>query len=148
MGAQVVVPWSAGTPVKAGADLRSVLFVGGVDDKVVRFSAVRAGYDGSPAPRRLVGVAKAGHLLPSDLCSLKNAAGEDLLTVARAAGVCGAGLAGLLFDCSDAYLDPARGREIVSAVTTATLEATLQCARRDLDGLRARYPEISEYDAR
>lgn len=147
-GAQVVVPWSAGSAVKAGADLRAVLFLGGVDDKVVRFASVRTGYLGSPAPRRLVGVSRAGHLLPTDLCSLRNAAGEDLVTVARGAGVCGVGLAGLLFDCSDAYLDAARGREIVNAFTAATLERTLQCAERDIAGLRARYAEIGEYDER
>jgi pimeloyl-ACP methyl ester carboxylesterase len=147
-GVQVVVPWAAGTAVKKGPDFRSALFIGGLTDKVVPFSAVKTGYNASPAPRRLVGIDKAGHLVMTELCSLKNAEGDNILQVAKQAGVCGAGLAGQLFDCSSGYLPDERGRDLVAHATTAVLEATLQCGgdAPGLLGLRARYPEVAELE--
>jgi dienelactone hydrolase len=143
MGVKAVVSWAAGAPLKKTAEPASALFVGGVDDKVVRFSAVQSGYQASAAPKRLVGIARAGHLVMTELCSLKNPDGENILTVAVNAGVCGANLAGFLFDCSDNYLPDDRGRPIVRYATTAVLESVLHCTNDDLSGLKARFPEVS-----
>jgi hypothetical protein len=48
--------------VAPGAALRSVLVLGAQSDQVVAYSAQQTGYADSPAPKRLVGLANAGHL--------------------------------------------------------------------------------------
>ena len=101
----------------------------------------------SPAPKRLVGIANAGHLAFSSLCSLKNANGEDFLTLAQKYEVCGAQFAGALFDCDPTYTPDPTGWEIVNFATAAVLESTLRCSDADkqLAGLQARFPEVAEY---
>lgn len=145
-GVQAVVSWAAGTPLRQAMTMQSALFVGGTDDKVVRFTAVQAGYKATAPTKRLIGIARAGHLVMTELCSLKNQDGENILTVAKKAGVCGANLAGLLFDCSDRYLPDEKGRAIVSYATTAVLEETLLCQTIDMSRIRERYPDVSEFD--
>ena len=151
LSVQAVVSWAAGTPVHKGPDLRASLFVGGKSDKVVKFSSVQAGYLSSGAPKQLVGVDGAGHLMVTELCSLHNPDGENILTVAKDAGICGAGLAGLLFDCS-APLPDARGTLIVEHATTTMLEGILTCGvatptgLTGLLGLRGRFTEVSVLD--
>lgn len=147
-GVRAVVSWSAGSKVQAGPDLRASLYLGGKSDKVVSFTSVQAGYQASAPPKQLVGIEGAGHLVVTELCSLRNASGENILTVAKNAGVCGAGLAGLLFDCT-APLPDERGRVIVAHATTAMLEGILSCGApgaAGLAGLRASYPEVSVLD--
>ncbi len=125
--AQVLMPLAAGG-VMDGSALASTLVMGAMMDSVVAYSSQTDGYDSSPAPKRLVGIGNQGHLAFSELCDLRNEAGEDLLTVAQNNGVCGANFASFLFQCSEDFLDAAETRAIVNFATAATLEETLQCS--------------------
>lgn len=143
---RVAIPMAAGTPTSDATDLQSTLFLGGLDDGVVPYASVVAGYEGSPAPKRLVGLDRAGHLAFSDICEIRNADGDDILTIANDVGVCGAFAAGFLFDCDPSFLDAATAHAIVSTTTVAVLEETLHCADRSavFDGLAARWPDVAE----
>lgn len=136
--AQVLVALASGG-VTAGSELQSVLVMGGTDDSVVDYAQQQQGYDGSPAPKRLLGVAGGGHLSFSEICSLQNAAGDGLLEIATAAGVCGAQFAGFLFQCSDELIADADAWALIDFATSAVFEETLQCspigdAFAELDG--------------
>ncbi len=125
--AQVIVPLASGG-VSAGSALQSSLVMGGTDDSIVDYAQQQAGYADAPAPKRLVGIAAGGHLSFSEICSLENAAGDDLLTIATDAGVCGAQFAGFLFQCSDTLIADPEAWAIVDFATAAAFEETLQCA--------------------
>ena len=125
--AQVLMPLAAGG-VMAGSAVASTLVMGALQDSVVPYSSQTDGYEMSPSPKRLVGIGNQGHLAFSELCNLRNPAGEDLLTVAVNAGVCGANFAEFLFQCSDDFLEPEATRAIVNYATAATLEETLHCS--------------------
>ena len=125
--AQVLMPLAAGG-VMPGTAVQSTLVMGALMDSVVPYSSQTDGYESSPAPKRLVGIGNQGHLAFSELCDLRNAAGEDLLTVANNNGVCGANFAAFLFQCSEDFLDADETRAIVDFATAATLEETLQCS--------------------
>jgi len=143
--AQVLVPLAAGG-TQAGAALVSTLVLGGTADTIVAYSQTQGGFTASPSPKRLVGIENAGHLTFSQICSMTNAAGANLLEIATDAGVCGAQFAGFLFQCSDELIADTRGWEIIDDVTAAAFEETLHCsaAGERFDGLQARYPEVSE----
>lgn len=144
--ATVLIPMAAGG-VEAGAVVEQTLILGGQEDQVVAYDKQVAGYDSSPAPKRLVGLSPAGHLTFSSLCALTNAAGQNLVEIGTEADVCGLDLAGALFDCDDAYITAERGWTIVNDATSAALEQTLHCdATRAaaLDSLAERYPEVAE----
>lgn len=144
--AAVLVPLAAGG-TQAGATLRSTLVMGGTADSVVDYGAQQDGYGTSPSPKRLVGIAEGGHLGFSEICSLANAAGDDLLEVATAAGVCGAQFAGLLFQCSPDLIADADAWAIIDYATTAAFEETLQCrdATAAFDAIAARFDGVAEY---
>jgi hypothetical protein len=125
--AQVIVPLASGG-VADGNALQSVLVMGGTDDSIVDYSQQQTGYADAPSPKRLVGVAAGGHLSFSEICALENAAGDDLLTIATAAGVCGAQFAGFLFQCSDALIADPEAWSIIDFATAAAFEEALQCA--------------------
>lgn len=146
--AAVLVPMAAGgtTP---GAALVSTLVLGGTADSIVAYDSQTSGYDGSPAPKRLVGLDNAGHLSFSEICSLRNAGGDDLLEIAEAAGVCGANFAGFLFQCSDTLVADADAWAIVDHATAAAFDETLHCrdigsAFADLPGLLPGVAEVRE----
>jgi fermentation-respiration switch protein FrsA (DUF1100 family) len=145
--AQVLIPMAAGG-VSPGASLKSVLVLGAREDQVVDYAEQTAGFDASPAPRRLVGLSPAGHLAFSSLCAIQNTAGQDLVEIGEANDVCGLSLAGALFDCDPSYLAPELGWKIVNDATSAVLEGELHCAPTRaawLAGLQAGYPEVFEY---
>ncbi|MEO8554610.1 MAG: hypothetical protein ABI678_31755, partial [Kofleriaceae bacterium] len=130
----------------AGPELESVLYLGGSLDSIASFNQVRTAYQGSVAPRRLVGIASAGHLNFSDLCDTKNAAGQDLLTIAQQDGICGANLAGFLFDCDPSHVAGPVGWTIIDYTSSAVLESTLQCQPApDLKVHETADPGVSEY---
>jgi hypothetical protein len=141
----VIIPMAAGGTM-AGPALRSTLVMGATRDGVVPYSRQVDGYVASPAPKRLVGIADTGHLAFSSLCALENAAGEDILTVARRTGVCGALFAGFLFDCEPDFIDDAVAWSIVNAASAAALEEVLHCADTSATwaGLEAAFPQVSE----
>jgi hypothetical protein len=146
-GVRLLMPLAGGGAVTASSTLQSVLFLGGMSDAVVSYDAVRSGYDGSVSPKRIVGIENAGHLVMTELCDLKNADGESILTIAQASGICSADLAGFLFDCLPTYLQESKGTEIVNYATTAALEETLHCADRSsqLEQLQSRLPDVGEF---
>ncbi len=125
--AQVLVPLAAGG-VQPGAALRSVLVMGGTDDTVVDYTSQLEGYDDSPSPKRFLGLDGGGHLSFSEICSLRNAAGDDLLEIATTAGVCGAQFAGLLFQCSPELIADSEAWALVDYATSAVFEETLHCS--------------------
>ncbi len=144
--AQVLIPMASGG-VSAGATLQSTLVLGAQDDMVVAYGNTKSGYDSSPAPKRLVGIAGTGHLAFSSLCSLQNEQGMDFLEIAEAAGVCGAQLAGGLFDCEDAYIDDEISWAISKYTSSAALESALHCsdAADNFATLEASYPDVGEF---
>lgn len=143
--AAVLIPMAAGGTT-AGAALVSTLVLGGTADSIVAYDQQLTGYASSPAPKRLVGLAEAGHLAFSEICSLHDDAGQNLLEIAEAAGVCGAQFAGFLFQCSDALLPDADAWAIVDHATSAVLDETLHC--RDIgaafDQLPTLLPGVAE----
>jgi hypothetical protein len=123
---QVIVPMAAGG-VDAGSAVESVLVLGATADSVVAYDQQVQGYESSPAPKRLVGLDNGGHLAFSDICSLRNDAGDDLITIATNNDVCGAQFATFLFQCGDELLPDPDGWAISRHASAATFEETLQC---------------------
>ena len=143
--AQVLIPMAAGG-VEAGAALKSTLVLGAQADQVVAYTSQQSGYDSSPARKRLVGISNSGHLAFSSLCSLQNADGDDFVTIANEFGVCGAQLAGALFDCEPTYTPDPTNWQISNYASSAVLEETLHCVDGDpFAGLQAKFPEVGEY---
>src|SRR5690606_17169611 len=124
--AQVLIPMAAGG-VEVGPALRSALILGAMSDQVVAYANQQAGYADSPAPRRVAGIAGAGPLAFSSLCSLKNAQGQNCLEVATEHDVCGAQFASVLFDCEPEYTPDAVSWEITRFASSAVLESVLRC---------------------
>jgi hypothetical protein len=144
-GVRVSVPMASGQPV-AGAP-ESTLFLGGLADGVVAYSATQNGYANSPAPKRLVGINNAGHLAFSDICEIQNADGQNILEIATEAGVCGAQFAGFLFDCDPNFINPDIANAIINYTSTAVFEQVLKCVDGpDLfAGIQSTYLAIAEY---
>jgi hypothetical protein len=127
--------------------LMSTLVLGGNADSVVAYQNQVDGYDASPTPKRLVGIDNAGHLAFSEVCALQNAEGQNLLEIAVEHGVCGAQLAGGLFQCDDGLTPDEESWAVIDHVTTAVLHETLHCqdvtdAFADLEGL---FPIVAEF---
>lgn len=162
-GVQIVMPLAGTSAVAKSSTLKSVLFVAGIDDKVLPYKKGGFGigslspefagsdqqaYEDSPGPsavkKRLIGMTKGGHLNVTDLC-FKNAQGKGDLDVAQAHNVCGVGSVTLLADCGT--IDPLKGLTITNAATTLALEETLQCQDRAaaIAGLKQKYPEIGDF---
>lgn len=142
--ARVLIPLAAGG-TEAGSKLESTLVMGGQADKVVAYASTVKGYESSPAKKRLVGLAKAGHLFPSGLCWLESASGLNILEVAQKYQVENANLAGTLFDCPADQPSEAESRAVVDYATAAALEETLHCAPGDgFADLGTRFPVVAE----
>ncbi len=144
--ARLVMPMAAGG-VQAGAALESSLVLGAQADKVVKYSAQLDGYAATPGRKRLVGISNAGHLAFSSLCSLRNAADQDFVTIANQYEICGAQVAGALFDCMDSYTPDTTSWEIVQYATSAALEETLHCSQAGTNfaALKSTFPEVGEF---
>jgi dienelactone hydrolase len=147
-GVRVVIPMAGGQAVAAATTLEQTLFLGGRADTIVPWSGVSGAYQQSPSPKRLAGLANAGHLAFSDLCETRNAEDQNLLDIAIEHRICGARLAGSLFDCDPSYLDGPTAAAIVNDATSTVLETTLQCrdGLPDLSELRTRYPDVDLYE--
>jgi hypothetical protein len=127
-GVRVVISMAGN---RATTSATSVYF-GGLADSVVSWGQVKTAYDGAAKPRHLVGIQNGGHLAFSDLCETKK--------------ICGAQLAGFLFDCDPSLLDGPTGWDIVNHVSSAVLESTLHCqAPASLASLKATFPDVAEY---
>lgn len=136
----------AGNRAATATTLESTLFLAGLADTVVSAGQVRTAWSGSVSPRRFVALSEARHLVFSDLCETKNPQGQDLLAIAGEHGVCGAQLAGFLFDCSAPRIDGITGWKIINDATTSVLRSSLQCQpEADLSTIGSRYPEVGDY---
>ena len=147
-GVQVVLSFAGAEATAASRSLASTLYMGGMSDNIASWNHVKQAWAGSPAPRRLVEIGNAGHLAFSDLCQARNAAGQDLLQIAQAHQVCGAQLAGFLFDCNPDYIDGPSGWEVVDYASSAVLEPVLQCAHGlpDLSQIQSVLPAVVDYE--
>jgi hypothetical protein len=145
-GVRVSIPMASGQAVADTPMLESSLLLGGLADGVVNYASTQNGYEGSPTPKRLVGIENAGHLAFSDICELTNADGQDILEVALETGVCGAQFAGFLFDCDPNFIDAATAGRIINYATTAVLEQVLKCVEGpDLFAEFPNEPGVAEY---
>ncbi len=146
-GVRVVAALAGGASAADGPALERVLFMGGTNDNVVQFSRVTSAWTGSATPRHLVGIGGAGHLVFSDLCETRNAAGKDLLAIASDYQLCGASFAGLLFDCNPEYVGGQVGWDITNYATTAAFESVLHCSTstRGLDSVDDAYAQVESY---
>lgn len=145
--AGVVIPMAAGG-VEAGASLESSLVLGAMSDSVVAFTSQVSGYESTPPRKRLVGIANTGHLAFSEMCALRNAAGDDLIEIAQANDICGAQLASGLFQCDESFLPDPEGWDIIHFASSAVLEETLHCeprASEELSLIKGRYPVVLEF---
>lgn len=144
--AQVLIPMAAGG-VSAGAALQSTLIMGAQSDQVVSYDSQVSGYADSPPRKRLVGIANAGHLAFSSLCSLQNADDQDFVEIATQYDVCGAQFASALFDCKDTYTPDATNWAITNYATSAVLEETLHCsgAGANFAAIQSKFPEVGEF---
>lgn len=152
-GVQVVAPMSFGG-VCEGRYVRSSLVIGGMADGIVAYSIQQRGYRDSPRPKRLLGLANAGHMAFTSFCPIGADEG-GILAAARNAGV--------EFDpifygiieplstdgCGDDSLTPEVGWEVTNAATAGAFEEVLLCLPErgaQLSQLRRRYPEaVGEY---
>lgn len=140
--AQVLIPMAA-MGVEPGEALSSTLVLGGTADEVVHHALQRIGYMSSPLPKRLVGIRNAGHLAFTEVCTLRNARGQNLLEVGVEVGICGAQRLGQGFQCGLDLLPEERAWEIIDTTTAAALGETLQCQPRlgeTFDTLEHDYP--------
>ena len=153
-GIQVVIPMAAGG-VSAGGKLASSLVMSAADDGIATPSGQTSGYTSTPAPKRFVQLANAGHLSFSDLCYIGAAQG-GLLAIAVKYNVTGAStLATLASDgCpwqtgkSYTPITPQEGWAVVDFATSAVFEETLMCdgtMTAQVAGIQAAVPNVASY---
>jgi len=165
---RIVIPMAAAAPVAMSSSLRALMFIGGIDDKVIGYNGPpllgnvvcpqfswtsTSAFEASPGPpevtKRLVGITGGGHLVMTDLC-LRNALGRNAIEEAQADGVCGinsAVIIGLpaLFDCGT--IDMVSGIKAVDYASTAALEEALMCKDRSAQfaSLKANVPSVGDF---
>lgn len=142
-GVKAVASLAGNTPVRAEG-VQS-LFLAALEDAVVPADRSRAAFDQSVGSRAYLALAGSGHLAFSDLCETRNAAGQNLLEVGREVELCGASLAGLLFDCDPDYVPQSEINPPFHAAVTATLESALLCAPADLEAALADFSAVAEF---
>ncbi|MFZ9888219.1 MAG: alpha/beta hydrolase family protein [Myxococcota bacterium] len=138
-GVTAVAPLAGNVAVNVPG-VRSV-FLAALEDKVVAPSQTKNAFENSTGARGYVALAGSGHLAFSDLCETKNTAGQNLLDIATEVELCGANLAGFLFDCDDSYAAQGVINAPFHAAVISTLEEALFCRDSDLtltlEGLEA-----------
>jgi len=153
-GLQVIIPMAAGG-VTAGGDLATSLVMSAADDGIAQPSGQTSGYSSTPAPKRFVQIADAGHLVFSDLCDIGASQG-GLLAIAVKYGVMGAStLASLANDgCpwqtgkSYTAITPQQGWAVVNFATSAVLEGTLMCdstMAAQVAAIQQKVPNVAAY---
>ena len=144
--AKVLVPMASGGAA-GGAALESTLVLGATADSIVDYSQQVGGFESSPAPKRLVGIENTGHLAFSEICSLRNPAGLNLLETAEDNGVCGAQFAGFLFQCDTSFIPDPEAWSVINYATAGVFEEVLLCADRSaaLAQTARQFPAVSEY---
>ncbi|MCO4763741.1 MAG: hypothetical protein KC502_19670 [Myxococcales bacterium] len=152
-GVRVAIPMAAGG-VDPASPVTSTLVLGGIDDGTVAFKRTREGYVETKGTKRLVGLAKAGHLAFSDLCVVAGDAG-DLFSLATQWGIKIPPGTDALFKklatdgCGADQLDPEEGWKAINTATSAVLEETLQCrpGPDPLTTLQTQHPAVSVFES-
>ncbi len=143
--ADVIIVYAAGQSVANATRAQSFVNVMGETDSVARLST--AGYEGTTiAKKRFISIAKGGHLVGGNLCTMRDPAdpSKDIVDLAeqyKLGGLLGSFpggirmLFGRLFDgCNeladdkDPFIPASRGIEIMNYVSTGAFEETLHCA--------------------
>jgi predicted dienelactone hydrolase len=155
-GIQVVIPMAgAGVTVADGGTPVSSVVMSAADDGIAAPSMQVSGYASTPAPKRFVQLADAGHLSFSDLCAIGASQG-GLLAIAEKYGVTGAGLIaplasdGCSWQTGKSYtpITPQEGWAIVNYATSAAWEETLQCnpaMSAELANIAKAVPNVASY---
>jgi predicted dienelactone hydrolase len=123
----VVIPMAEKGVPPAKRAYRTVV-IGGLEDRIEPWKKQVAGYQKSPAPKQLVGIAGAGHMSFSDVCAV--AAGEGGWHAAAVArGLRLGGFAAVLAEkgCKEPTVSAEVAGAVIRLVTTAALEGTLTC---------------------
>jgi predicted dienelactone hydrolase len=144
-----------GGTVPTGSALKSALFMGGASDSVVSYSSDVSAYTGTHAAiKRVIGITGGNHLDVTDLCDNTNSMGKTAIQVADQYNVCGTGapstaltLLNTLAQCGMVN-PPTAGPGIVNYATTAALEETLHCIKRDaaFSSLKTAFPQVSDFE--
>ncbi len=151
-GVKVVIPMAA-MGVCNGASLESAVIIGAMQDSILPFGRQQNGYENSPAPKRLIGLAKAGHMAMTSFCPIGAEEG-GILKAAENAGVkfnpAFVAMVGPLATdgCEPDSLPAERGWEIINYATSAAFEEVLMCIPErgeQLSNIKDRYPEIGAY---
>lgn len=146
----VIMPWCAwGVEKHQDSILKSSGVIGAVDDSIARYSGQQRGYETSPIPKRLIGVANSGHMLPTDICWIGKEHG-GIVEIAKRNGIYLAYLFGPLGEdgCDDDQVKDERAWEIMNYVSSALQEEILLCDQDmtlALANLNGTIPEIFEY---
>jgi pimeloyl-ACP methyl ester carboxylesterase len=128
---QVLIPMASGG-VCAGPSLKSTLVMGAMQDSILAYSGQQQGYMEAPAPKRLVGLNKAGHMAFTSFCPIGAGSGGILMAAQNA---------GVMFDpvflsvvgplaadgCSASNLPAELGWRAINFATAGVLEETLLC---------------------
>jgi len=146
-GVRVIIPM-AGGGVGIGTN-ESSLVLGAENDGIASYSMQISGYDTTASPKRLVGLANAGHLAFTDICALLPEQG-GIIQVAENNGVFVPYLLKTLGrdGCGPTQLQAAEGWEIINYATTAAFEEKLKCNPESagyLSAIQARFPAIKDY---
>ena len=157
-GVQVVIPMAAGG-VTAGGSLASSLILSAADDGIANPSGQTNGYSSTPAPKRFVQIANAGHLTFSDLCYIGASQG-GLLAIAEKYGVQSKGLPisllatlssnGCSWQTGANYIPitPQQGWAVVNFATSAVFESVLMCdpnMAAQIAAIQSQVPNVASY---
>ncbi|MGO8991731.1 MAG: hypothetical protein ACLQVI_00275 [Polyangiaceae bacterium] len=153
-GIEVVIPMAA-AGVTDGGDLASSLVMSAQDDGIATPSGQVNGYASTPAPKRFVQIANAGHLVFSDLCYIGASEG-GLLAIAEKYGVTGASTLAPLAsngcpwqpDAGYTPITPQEGWAVVNFATSAVFEETLLCdstMTAQIAGIETTVPNVDSY---
>ena len=167
---RLVMPISGSTQISPAPDLKSIMWIAGMDDTVIGYtdsllgnlvcpanplpaSSDTGAFEASPGPpevtKRIAGIKGGGHVSVTDLCQVNSLGHTDLaqMQMDNVCGVDSAVIIGLpaLFDCGT--LDWKQSVGAVNYVSTAALEEALQCRDRkaQFDALRTNVPELGDY---
>jgi hypothetical protein len=156
---QVIIELDGTSSPTKSSSLKSTLFVGGMDDKVLIYDGIASNgggnllygpltqlsaYNGSPVIKRILGIKGGGHLAPTNLCQ-PNSKGKLALDVSVEYGVSNVRALSSLNDCGTTAWD--KGVEITSDITTAVLEETLHCQDRTavISAIKSRHADVGDY---
>lgn len=150
---RLLMPMASGG-VCDGAELESTLVMGGLTDAIAAYTSQQDGYANAKPKKRLVGLAKAGHMAFTAFCPI-GASDGGILAAAQKAGV--------MFDpiflsvvgplasdgCQAGSLPAEEGWAAINYATSAALEETLLCISdraAQLAMLPMRFPNaVGEY---